>query len=325
MIVFIDTNIYLRLFHPPGDEKDYIGKLNKLMKDGKFQIFFPQIVRNEIYRNIDKYPKDTKKTVSKIKPTEVDIPDLFDDEEQEAIKNAQKTLIEKIEEAKNSFYERRELAISKMMKSLFGEFGKLAIDYKETNEQTQRAFFRKQKGYPPGKQNRIGDELAWEILLENFNNNELIIISADKDWVGREEEKLHPHLKEEWKNASSKDIKFYTSLSEFLIDNGYERKITKENVEEEKQRPTLESFYVKPLSPSPSASLPSLNIVPIDGFEPFGSISPSGSITQYDENRMNDYLGTQQSFRIARSCPICSYSWIGYQGSERCPRCHNVV
>lgn len=63
MRVFIDTNIYSKLFTPAGDQSDYIGKLVKLINDKRIAIVFPKITQSELLRNIG----DTNEIISEYK------------------------------------------------------------------------------------------------------------------------------------------------------------------------------------------------------------------------------------------------------------------
>ena len=56
-------------------------------------------------------------------------------------------------------------------------------------------------GNPPGKDNKYGDAVNWECLLDNVPNGEdLYFISADKDYRSLiHHENMNPFLIKEWK------------------------------------------------------------------------------------------------------------------------------
>lgn len=84
-----------------------------------------------------------------------------------------------------------------------------------------KAYSRYKKGNPPGKNNKYGDAINWECLINVVPSGEdLFFISADKDYRSLlEKDKMDPFLVREWNEKKGSNIHFYTSLTEFLREH----------------------------------------------------------------------------------------------------------
>ena len=86
------------------------------------------------------------------------------------------------------------------------------------DEIVRKAELRYKRGNPPGKDNKYGDAINWECLLEYApDNKDLYFISSDKDYssvIG--ESQFNLFIQEEWKEKKNSDVIFFNSLVSFL-------------------------------------------------------------------------------------------------------------
>jgi hypothetical protein len=313
MKVFIDTNIYLKLFTPAGDQADYIGKLIALVKDRKnnVDIVFPKIIQNELSRHIsdaNEYKKNLE-TATVAKPA---LKDEFDKLQIEKIQKAYDSWRESIDELNKNYEE----SIKKVAERIFGEFRKNTIDFPEDEEFVKRAYFRKLKGYPPGKSNHIGDQLTWEILLANCNDDDVTIISVDSDWTNKTDHskiELNKFLQEEWTGKSKKQIALFDSLGEFIKKFPEGSKITTQDIEKEK-RPDLEYPWYPVQSAGPISSPAS--------YTPFaGPTGPSGPRDVYGTSTASGVSGSIYSSVMCLQCGNIYVPALSIYTRSICPFC----
>lgn len=234
--VFIDTNIWLSLYHFTNDDlfqfekfKDMIGK--------SINLIVPKQVYDEITRN-----RETK-IMDALKNFELKIPKYpafckgYDDFEQlqnelTAIEKKFSTFKQKIE----SDITDEKLPADKTLSSFFS-----IIELIPCDDYVERAYNRYRIGNPPGKDNKYGDAVNWECLLSNVPNGEdLYFISADKDYRSLlHHENMNPFLVKEWENKKQSKIYFYSTLVNFL--NAHIKDIQLQ-AEEDKQK-QIEKLY----------------------------------------------------------------------------------
>jgi len=76
-----------------------------------------------------------------------------------------------------------------------------------------------QRGNPPGKDGSLGDAINWETLLKKMPNQELFLITDDKDYISQVgDSRLAQFLTEEWEEHKTKEIHLYRKLSDFFRD-----------------------------------------------------------------------------------------------------------
>jgi len=95
----------------------------------------------------------------------------------------------------------------------------------------ESAYSRYKVGNPPGKDNKYGDAINWECLLDNIPEGEdLFFISADKDYRSTLfKDEFHPFLRKEWELRKKSKIHFYTALVPFLNEHIESIKLDTEN------------------------------------------------------------------------------------------------
>ena len=109
-----------------------------------------------------------------------------------------------------------------------------SVDFIPCQDYVDKANMRYRIGNPPGKDNKYGDAINWECLLDSVPNGEdLYFISADRDYCS---EIIDGHIKDflniEWKNKKGSEIHFYKNLVPFLAENIFDIKLETENEKE---------------------------------------------------------------------------------------------
>lgn len=227
--LFIDSNIWLSLYHFTNDDLIQFSKLKKL--NGKdIQVFIPQQVYDEVYRNREAKLKEAFK-LFEIKP--ISFPVFCKEYEEytkfhidyEDIVCRYKVWKNKI----NTDIQNKNLPADKIIHDFFETAALL-----ECESIIEKAYMRYRIGNPPGKDNKYGDAINWECLLKTIPDGEdLYLISSDKDYRSEMfNDKINPFLKSEWKNKKHSDIFFYTNLVPFLNEHFKDIKL---KTEQEKQ------------------------------------------------------------------------------------------
>lgn len=213
MLVFIDANIFVSLLSRPDLLNSLLDAVIEKIKQDKIRNLLPLTTQSEIIRNI------TEASNRKLKSLEFK-PLSFNREESE-LKSKISKVNQEIEDHLN--IKRKELNATKkrILDKIVKKIAPLSISPKETISLMNLAYCRKGKNFPPGKPgDKIGDQLAWEIILQDFQKEDTIIISQDPDWHNYNSTEKRPKLKylleEEWRQKSKRKIKIYYSISSFL-------------------------------------------------------------------------------------------------------------
>lgn len=229
--VFIDTNIWLSLYHFSNDSlnkfeelKDYLGKSIKLI--------IPKQVYNEIIRNREAKIEDA------LKNFEFKIPKFPEFckgyEEYAQLKNEIDSTAKRFKKYKvtiDTDIECEELPADKTLRTFFS-----ATELYPCDDYVEKAYHRYRIGNPPGKDNKYGDAINWECLLDVVPENEdLYFISGDKDYRSLiSKKRIKPFLAKEWKEKKKAEVHFYSTLTEFLNENvkdiNLQDEIEKENL-----------------------------------------------------------------------------------------------
>ncbi len=228
--LFIDTNIWLAMFHLSKDDLIELNKLKELI--GKeIKIYIPKQVRSEYLRNRDSKIKDA---LDKFKFTQIQFPNLvkcYDNynnlkERFDELKKEHSLLVEKITNDVLNQTTPADIAINEL-------FNKTEI-IECSNDIINKAKLRYDLGNPPGKKNSYGDAVNWECLLENIPDGEdLYFISDDKDYCSEFcKDQFNIYLLTEWDSKKKSQIHFYRSLHDFLLKNYKDYNITLEQYKE---------------------------------------------------------------------------------------------
>lgn len=316
MIVFIDANIYVSLLSRPDLTDIYFDKINTKINAKKIEILFPFTTQSEVKRNIDKEVADNKKR--KVKKVLQSPDEWFKEEWEEFIERLEK----KLDKDKDIFQQNA----SKLLNRVINELRLNSSAPNETTELMNSAYLRKGKGYPPGKpSDHIGDQLAWEIILDKYVDSDVVIISQDPDWQNFDSEddkpKLNYLLQKEWdeKCKNKKEIKLYKSIGQFLEKEFKETNVSKKEKEEEKEVSALKPSMPSSFHPSVGTVTVVEPFIPFPGSAYFGSAPVSGpSIGRatFSSEQFSDKSGWCYDcsvwFRILPvSCPSCGRALLG--------------
>ena len=214
--LFIDSNIWLSLYHFTNDDLEQFSKLKELIGT-EIKLFVPQQVFDEIQRNREAKLKDAFKSFE-VKPILFPVfckeyPEYSQfNEDYKAIINRYNEWRRKIDDDVKQQTLPADLTIKKFFDSISLIPCKLVVE---------NAYRRYKIGNPPGKDNKYGDAINWECLLNTVPNGEdLYLISSDKDYCSEMfSESFNPFLKHEWESKKGAKIHFYKNLVPFLNEH----------------------------------------------------------------------------------------------------------
>lgn len=214
--LFIDTNIWLSLYHFTNDDLNQFNKLKDLLNT-EIKLFVPQQVKDEILRNREAKLKDAlasfevksisypafSKGYDEFSSFSRDYADLF---------KRYKIWINTIK----ADIQAETLPADAVIRELINKAGIIGCD-----EFISIAYNRYRIGNPPGKDNKYGDAINWECLLSCVPKGEdLCFISADKDYKSiLSDDEFNPFLREEWATKKHSRILFYKNLVTFLNEH----------------------------------------------------------------------------------------------------------
>lgn len=340
MQVFIDANIYLGFIESAGiaEEKgNSIKLLGQEIRNRNIKLIFPEITRNEAYRNVSRIRKASLVSLRRGGIKKAEIPwiqkDSKEEKQLERYRSKYNTKLTTIEKA----YINKVEKILKRIESLYKKRIKLGDEYPHI----QKALYRRYLGKPPLGKDRLGDELAWEIMLSACTGDDLVIVSFDGDWSKTlkytEKPKINELLSEEWKQKTDKKISLYTSLASMLKEKGSnttKSQLTQNDVEKEEKRNAETSQYIIPkfynqvIGSNQIVTSPSLATLSVqDGFinlKDYGEFKALGVPTM-NEIDTNTVIVGANSYGVCIMChkqltPLESYDF----GGNLCADCFRV-
>lgn len=267
--IFIDTNVYLRLYDRKNDARFDVEFID-LLVNIKDRIFITKQMVDEIDRNKIKAFSDIfNQYIKNCKIDKVDIPDYMNYKKIKEYNNELEKIKGQVSNIKSSLENIKKEIISDMLnsKDLISKKLKPILDNCVAPDEDiiNKAKLRKKLGNPPGKkQDPVGDELNWEQYLSYLKENKksinnITIISKDKDFFQQEVEPnvLNLYLKKEIDEIFKDgiEVKCYSKLKDFITDNNIGKvpsellnKIKKEEeIEEKNDKPYI--FYKFPYDP----------------------------------------------------------------------------
>lgn len=228
--LFVDTNIWLSMYHFSSDDLVQFGKLKEIIGQD-IKLYIPKQVYNEVIRNREAKLKDAFKNFE-IKSIqypafckEYDEYEKFNSDYSDLIRR-HKAWYNKIKtDMKNN-----SLPADTTIQSFFNVAGLIECD-----DYVEKACTRYRIGNPPGKDNKYGDAINWECLLATVPDGEdLYIISADKDYRSEFfDDTLNPFLINEWEQKKHSKIYFYTNLVHFLNEHFEDIKLKTEQIKQD--------------------------------------------------------------------------------------------
>lgn len=227
--LFIDSNIWLSLYHFTNDDLVQFSKLKEMVNES-IRLFVPQQVYDEIARNREAKLKEALKSFDiKAFHFPAFCKGYSEFETTKAVYNEfvlqAKAWKKKIDIDVQAHHLPADETITQILES---------VDFIPCQDYVDKAYIRYRIGNPPGKDNKYGDAINWECLLDSVPNGEdLYFISADRDYCS---EIIDGHIKDylniEWKNKKGSEIRFYKNLVHFLAENISDIKLETENEKE---------------------------------------------------------------------------------------------
>lgn len=214
--LFIDTNVWLSLYHFTNDDLAQFSKLKDLI-GSEIRLFVPQQVSDEISRNREAKLKDAFKM---FELKSIQFPAFCKAyEEYESFSKDYASILSRYKQWK------KKIDADILSESLPADI--IITDFLEltetipTEEYVDAAYMRYRIGNPPGKDNKYGDAVNWECLLHVVPDGEdLYIISTDKDYRSElSDNEFNPFLKKEWEQKKGSKIVFYRNLVPFLNEH----------------------------------------------------------------------------------------------------------
>jgi len=261
MNIFIDTNIFLNIYHFSGDDLIELDKLSVLLRNGKAVLFLPEQVKDEFYRNRDSKIADALKEFRKEK-LDRQFPQLtkqYDEyrKMREAIRSFEENKQTILEKLKADIKENN-LKADMLINELFSNAHLISL----SDEILKLAKTRFDLGRPPGKNKSYGDAINWESLLKTVpNDEELFLITDDGDYISEvDNNNFNPYLFDEWKRIKKSSIFFFKNLTGFFLEKFPDIKLVDEYEK---------NLLIEKLSKSPNFATTHSILAQLSNFESF--------------------------------------------------------
>lgn len=214
--VFIDANIYLRFFAYSADTLSELEKLHALSEADKVTLYLTDQVKREIARNRD---AEVDRALARFENS-FSLPEVprfaSSFKEAAALNEASKAL----SASKSALRERLDADIASGSLPADESIDKLeaastVLEIEEKHIVAARD--RRDLGDPPGKRDSLGDQVNWEVLLDNVpKGSDLHLITQDGDFFSKlAKDSPDRAISMEWRDKKSGELKVYRSLSEF--------------------------------------------------------------------------------------------------------------
>lgn len=211
--LFVDTNVWLSLYSFSKNQLSEFSKLKGLIGTD-IKLLLTQQVHDEIIRNRDNKIKDALKGLEFKKISfPVFCKDYSDYSEINSLQNDLERKIISFKRKIEADISNRNLAADMTIKTFFYDVAIIPCD-----AYVEKASQRYLIGNPPGKDNKYGDAINWECLLDKVpNGHDLYFISDDKDYKSSQDsQRFNLFLEMEWKEKKSSNIHYYSKLVDFL-------------------------------------------------------------------------------------------------------------
>jgi hypothetical protein len=217
--LFIDTNVLLNFFAYSKDDLKQLDKLIKLVHAKTIKLYITQQVVDEFSGNRDAKLAEsfTNFKFSSISGTPSFMLGLPEHVAYEKSLNVFEKSHSILTNAAKAAAKNRGLAADKTFSSLLEKAGVISV----TDEHYAAANRRHRLGNPPGKNDSLGDQLNWEILLSSVPSGApLHIVTRDGDYASKLNS-LSPNtfLTDEWKKTHDAELLIYEQIGRFFQDN----------------------------------------------------------------------------------------------------------
>ena len=224
--LFIDTNVWLSLYHFSKNDLDKFLELHEFI-GSEIKLYLTEQVYDEITRNRENKIKSAMNSFENFNLTFPSFVKEYPEYEPfkrafDSLKDEHKVWLKKIE--KEIIEETTQ--VDKVIKKFWeGEF------IKREPELVEKAKLRYNMGNPPGKDNKYGDAINWEILLKEIPLREdLYFITEDRDFASPlDDTEFLPFLQKEWNEKKQSKVIFFKNLDEFLRRYYNEQALVTEN------------------------------------------------------------------------------------------------
>lgn len=215
--LFIDTNVFLRIFRKTSDTINEVELLFELIEIGKIKLYTTDQISEEYFRNVERELEEALVEIRQV-PDKVELPRLTQQFSHASeilkafatIQSAKKALLAEAAEA----IEGGQLKADSLISKIFGAATKFA----RSEDIIAKARLRRDLGNPPGKIDSLGDQINWEALLEGVpEKSALSLISKDGDYsLKGGSPKIKQYLKDEWAEKKGATITLYMDLKTYL-------------------------------------------------------------------------------------------------------------
>lgn len=220
--LFIDTNIFLNLYHYSDDDLEELKKIIVLLETNELVLYATNQLINEFKRNRDDKLKEALESIKKITTT-TNFPNICKTYEEyseitKSLKNfnlaKEKLSIKLLDDIIN-----KELKADGIINQILQKSNILDFDEEIIN----KAKLRFDLGNPPWKKWSYWDAINWELLIKWITSSSveeieaLHFITQDKDYVSSiDPNRFNSFLYDEWLNLKGFPIQYYWKLTDFF-------------------------------------------------------------------------------------------------------------
>lgn len=222
--LFIDTNIFLNLYHYSDDDLEELRKIIVLLENNRLVLYTTTQLWDEFRRNRDEKLKEALESIKKI-ITSTQFPNICKTYDEYA----------DIKRALRDFHTAKDILANKLLEDILEKRLKADIIIEEIfnkskifpidNDIVSIAKQRFDLGNPPWKKWSYWDAINWELLLHNINSttaeeiDTLYFITQDKDYISNlDPTRFNSFLQDEWSNKKWFPVKLYSRLTDFFRD-----------------------------------------------------------------------------------------------------------
>jgi PIN domain len=217
MHIFIDTNILLGFYETSSDSLIELEKIAVLLKQGKAQLWLPDQVEKEFWKNregaIEKHLSTFEKGgIMGSVPLLVREHPSFVKLKKSSLE-FEKTRAEIIAHVRGEVL-KEDTQADRLVRTLFSQSNRIDTSGKIFADANERAM----RHLPPGKQDGLGDRINWCALLATVPpDQELHVISEDGDYASEaDSDMISSYLRHEWKVKKKSEIAVWKRASKFL-------------------------------------------------------------------------------------------------------------
>jgi len=215
--LFIDANVFLSFYEASSDALLELAKIATVIKTGKTTLWLPDQVKREFWKNREGTISAALREFEKFSGLG-SVPRLVREDAQfQQLQKLDEDLESKkaeiIARVRQEVIEERTTADTEIRKlfELANEINTAGEIFAEANERSLRRS-------PPGKNDALGDRLAWMALLKTVPaKTNLHVISGDGDFASElNQNEIKPYLQAEWLTKKQGTVKLWKRASQFL-------------------------------------------------------------------------------------------------------------